>query len=165
MHPAAPKGGPQCGLSLISTVATLVTLGLLGALVVSALDDMGKSDPQTRSLLNEVGITGGAGTGTDDTAAPSARGPAGLVQGASVQECQADLATLETAVSAYMAQAGSNPTTTDDLVTAGFLSSLPSRPSYAFSLEAVDGQPTGRVMVNGRPGVEGCHAPAARSVP
>lgn len=166
MRPARHDHGPQSGLSLISTVATLVILGFLAALVVSALDDMGEHDPQTRSLLDEVGgLAGKAEPSNDGGAAFSARGATGLVHGASVEQCRTDLATVETAVTAYMAQTGTYPVSPDELVTAGFLSSLPSRPSYSFTLEALDGQPTGRVMVNGRPGHEGCGVPAETTVP
>lgn len=106
-------------------------------------------------------LVSGAGSGVPDVSERQEVGspPARLVDAFQVQACRADVASLETALSTAQTVLGTAPTTLDDLVRRGFLSEAPYRPFFAFTPEVVDGAATGRVLVNGRPGKEGCALP------
>lgn len=125
-------------------------LALLGGLVAFGVTSAMRAD-----------LVSGAGSGVPDVSERQEVGspPARLVDASQVQACRADVASLETALSTAQTVLGTAPTTLDDLVRRGFLSEAPYHPFFTFTPEVVDGAATGRVLVNGRPGKEGCALP------
>lgn len=125
-------------------------LALLGGLVAFGVTSATRAD-----------LVSGAGSGVPDVSARQEVGspPARLVDVSQVQACRAEVASLESALSTAQTVLGTAPTTLDDLVRRGFLNEAPHQPFFAFTPEVVDGAGTGRVLVNGRPGKEGCAPP------
>lgn len=135
----------------------MALLGGLTALVVSATG--GDDAPVGSGRV--VGLPDGLLVPVDPDAAPVAgAGPGGVVGAASGVACRADVEALEGAMAAARVTLGHVPATLPELVAGGFLSELPARRGFTFAPEVVGGSATGKVTVNGRPGAEGCAAPA-----
>lgn len=152
-------GARRTGEDGLSLVGMLVVLALLGALTVLAVSSLGGDDDligaaRPGSRLHPAAGAAGAGPGGG-----TGEGAAGLVGASSVAACQADVAAIESAMTAARAVLGRFPATVAELVTSGFLSEVPHRAGFAFSVEMVNGSATGRVLVNGRPAEESCTSP------
>ncbi len=147
-------GMREAGSSLIGVLVVLVILGAMAAAVVATLG----RDEQTATALSQLTPGGTMDSGTP-AAGPIAAGPiaAGPIAASSVAACRADVATLETAMAAVHASSGTYPASLAELQASGLVGDLPEIPGLTFGPEISGGQPTGRILVNGRPADEGCH--------
>ena len=134
-------------------IGLVVVLGLLGGLVALVL-----SSREVGFSLPEAAING-----TPDSPAsnppPAGGGLGSLVDASQMATCRADVAAIETAMGTSRAVLGVVPRSLPELITLGFLTEVPVRPGFTFTPELIGGTATGRVLVNGRPGVEGCSDP------
>lgn len=137
-------------------VGLVVVLALLGALAALALSSS-RGDGLLSDLVAPSGTTGDPLSVGSPAAAGS--GPAALVDASEVVACRADVVSLEAAMATARTVLGAVPLTLPELVKGGFLSDLPARPGFTFVPEVAAGVATGRVLVNGRTGSEGCAAP------
>ena len=142
-------GMREAGSSLIGVLVVLVILGAMAAAVVATLG----RDEQTATALSQLTPGGTMDSGTP-AAGPIAAGP---IAASSVAACRADVATLETAMAAVHASSGTYPASLAELQASGLVGDLPEIPGLTFGPEISGGQPTGRILVNGRPADEGCH--------
>ena len=126
-------------------VGLLVVLVILGAMAAVAMSSLGGDDSPVPRRLSPP-----------DTALPPGGRPVGGAGAASAEACRMDVATLERAMAISYARSGAHPTDLSQLVDQGMVSALPDRAGYVFTAEVVDGRGTGRVLVNGRPGPQGC---------
>jgi hypothetical protein len=138
----------ESGVSLVGVVVVLVILGALAALAVTALP----SDPGTAGRLQGLVPDDDL---VDGGAAPRPRSPADAPATAA---CTITAQTLGTAWAAKHAADGTNPATLGELVATGYLSAAPDHRGYEYTLEAVGGRATGKVLVNGMPYQQGCAA-------
>lgn len=160
----------EAGVSLISLIVVVVSLGVMAAIVVKAVPDMGKGNSTERKLMDE--ITGNTTTTDKDdrttttssepatatTNAP-APGPGGMFTAARQSECKIAYRTLATAMEAAKAQYNAYPTEIPQLISIGMLSEEPRVAGYTFTLGTPES--TGAtVLVNGQPTIDGCSAPA-----
>lgn len=138
--------GPERGASLVSLLLVVVVLGALAALAVTALpnDPSGTASPLPGRTPSSGGATPGA--------------PRSPAAGAADAACTSTARTLAASVAAKQAVDGAFPATVEEMVAAGYLASAPSVRGREFSLEAVGGRPTGKVLVNGLPSEQGCAA-------
>lgn len=155
------------GVSLISTLVVLVTLGAMSAIVFSALSKgESKSTKETKALLDELNAPTPAGQAAAgaaaeaDMAGASAARPPSLAGMARTSACKANVGVLQAATATKHASDGAWPASVDELVAGHWIDSAPSTAGYHITLEVVGGQPTGQVLVNGRPGAQGCDGPA-----
>jgi hypothetical protein len=172
------RGENPPGVGLISTLVVLVTMGALGAIVVSSLPfGGGSSDTQAKSLLNEANAQGdasklvgapspagqvlGGAAAEANMGGPSAANPPSLPSTARTAACKDNLRTVEAAIATKNATDGAYATSIDELVAGHWLDAAPSMVGYQMTLEVANGQPTGHVLVNGQPGIEGCNAPVS----
>jgi hypothetical protein len=159
------EGSP--GVSLLSTLIVLVTMGALGAVVLTSLPfGDSSSETQTRSVLNELNAPTPAGQAVQGAAAEANMGgspavkPPSLPASARTAACRANVGVVNTAVATKHQTDGTYPSSIDELVAGRWLDAAPSTLGYEMSLETAGGQPTGRVLVNGQPGLQGCDAPS-----
>lgn len=153
-------GARRTGEGGLGLVGMLVVLALLGALAVLASSSLGGDDDPIGAARPGSRLVPAAGAAGAGPGGGTGGGAAGLVSASSVAACQADVAAIESAMTAAHATLGRFPATVAELVTSGFLSAAPHRAGFAFSLEIVNGSATGRVLVNGRPAEESCTSPA-----
>lgn len=158
-------------MSLVSTLVVFVIMGALGAIVLSSVPfGDSSSDPETQSLLDDMNVgptpAGQVAGGAEVQAnlgGPSARAgnTPSLASNARTAACKTNVGVVEAAAKTKQVTDGAYPTSIDELVAGKWLDSAPDTKGYVMSLEVVDGQPTGLVLVNGKPGLQGCDAPAA----
>jgi hypothetical protein len=155
------------GVSLISTLLVLIIMGTLAAMVFASLN-MGdsKSQKETKSLLKELNAPTPAGQAAAGAAAEANMGGAGvapnppsLAGAARTTACKANVGTVEAALANAHGVSGSYPPSLDALVAGRWIDAVPSTAGYHMSLEIGAGQPTGHVLVNGQPGMQGCEGP------
>lgn len=138
---------------------TLVALGLMAAIAVKAVDGQEKDRQGTSALLQQLAEQGQTQADMSSGAQPSAAGPAGpggMMGAASVTACSANVDLVEKALATMSATGQDLPFTIEELVARGGLTEVPSMRGYTLTLENVDGQPTGKVLVNGKLGAQGC---------
>jgi len=142
------------GVSLVGTLVVLVILGGLAVVVLSAWpDDPSGTSATLRGLTSEANLAGG---GAPNAAAGGPRSPVG---DAGAVACTANVRSLEQAAATMHASAGTFPATVSELVGGRWLSEAPVSPGYALTMAVTDGQPNGRILVNGLPADQGCAAP------
>lgn len=150
------------GLSLVSMLFTLVALGLMAAIAVKAVDGQESDRQGTGALLQQLAEQSQTQADMSSGAQPSGAGPAGpagpggMMGAASITACNANVDLVEKALGTMTATGQPLPATVEELVARGGLSEAPVMRGYTLTLENVDGAPTGKVLVNGKPGVEGC---------
>jgi hypothetical protein len=166
------------GMSLLSTLMVLVIMGFMGAIVWKSLS-LGDSsgDSQLRSLLKEANAPGdatkltgaptpagqavGGAAAEADMGGPSAANPPSLMSTARTAACRGNVGVVETAIATKHTTDGTYPASIDELVAGHWLDAVPSTAGYRMTLEVVDGQPTGHLLVNGQPGLQGCDSPVS----
>jgi hypothetical protein len=141
--PAVPRRlVAEDGTSLLGLT---IVLAVLGGLAVMALSATGfHEDVQPLELTSPQPAEG----------APPVRQAPG--DHARRVACEANLRAVEAAVATKQAVEGSLPVTIEELAAGGWLSDPAIAAETDISLELRDGVPTGRVLVAGRPGLEGC---------
>jgi hypothetical protein len=133
----------EAGSSLLGILLVLIILGTLAGLVYVTMG--AGTGPTTRfDMVPEPGEEGNGGS----VRAPRAIAGAGA--------CRANYQAVDAAQAAKNAKDGSNAASVAELVREGWLSAPPETQGYTIDLEVVDGQPTGRVLVNGAGGIEVC---------
>lgn len=153
------------GVSLLSTLFVLVILGAMAGVVVASLPTGDtKSDKERNKLLNELNAPTPAGQAAGGAAAEANMGgpsagagnSSSLASNARTAACRANVGVVEAAVTTKHGTDGTYPASVDELVAGHWLDAAPSTVGYQITLELAGGQPTGRVLVNGQPGVQGC---------
>ncbi len=142
-----PEAVREAGSSLLGVLLVLFILGSLAALVYVT---MGPGTDHATRL--DMAPDAGQGEGAGATGAPSP------IAGATAGACKATYQAVEAAQAAKNAKEGSNAASVAQLVAEGWLSQTPSTDGYTIDLEVVDGDPTGRVLVNGTGGIEACES-------
>lgn len=172
------RGENAPGVGLLSTLMVLVILGALSAIVLTSLPFGDRtSETQAKSLLNEANAQGDAGklvgaptpagqtlggaAAEADMGGPSAANPPSLPSTARTAACKANVGVVDAAIAAKYATDGAYPASMEELVVGHWLDAAPATAGYQMSLEVVGSQPTGRLLVNGKPGVDGCDAPVS----
>ena len=140
---SAPRD--EAGSSLLGILMVLMILGAMAGLVYMTMGP-GTGPRTTLDMVPDDAGEGGGGAAN----APSA------VAGASAGACRANFQAVDAAQAAKNAQEGTNAASVAQLVAEGWLSEPPKTDGYTIDLEMVDGEPTGRVLVNGTAGVEAC---------
>ena len=127
------------GASLVSVLLVLVVLGSLAGLALMALPD----EPSVGPSLD-------ASAGAPSTSAQ----PRSLPDGATQAACTATVRAVEQAAAAKLAVDGRFPATVEELVSGGWLSTVPVLRGYQLLIDTA----TGKVLVNGLPAGQGCAA-------
>jgi hypothetical protein len=143
------RGHNQAGASLLGMVIVIAILGVLAMVASKAVTSPDLViDPGSQPAPAEA-----------STAPPSSPArPVSPATAAAVAACRLDERSVEDAATAMYASAGRYPTTIADLVAGRWLAAPPANTRYTLTLETVADRPTGRVLVNGNPGVAGCDA-------
>jgi hypothetical protein len=152
------------GVSLVSTLVVLTIMGAMGAVVLSSMPfGSDSNDSQVKSVMGEINAPTPAGQAVQGATAeanlgggPAAANPPSLPSAARTAACRANVGVVEAAISTKHATDGSYPSSIDELVRGHWLDSAPTTAGFQMTLEVVNGQPTGRLVVNGQPGLQGC---------
>jgi hypothetical protein len=129
-------------VSILSTLVVLVIMGAMGAVVASSMSLGGDSNhSQVKSLMGEI-----------NAPANSPSMPSAARQAA----CRANVEVVEAAIGTKHATDGAYPSSIDELVNGHWLDSAPTSAGYQMTIEVLDGQATGRLLVNGQPAAQGC---------
>jgi hypothetical protein len=157
------------GVSMISTLAVLVIMGALSAVVLSSVPfGDSSSDPQTQSLMNDMNVgptpagqvAGGAAVEANMGGPSAGAGnPPSLASNARTAACRTNVDVVATATRTKQATDGAYAASIDELIAGKWLDSAPDTKGFAMTLEVVEGKPTGQVLVNGKPGAQACDAP------
>ena len=149
----------QRGASLLSVLMVIMILGGLAGVAAYGMSRVAKDPlhaspgagltPEDRTLL--------AGKAPPQGGASLA--PRRPTDGASTAACLSNVRTIEAASTAKFAIDGTFPATLAELVSGRWLPEVPDLKGYELTMEAADGQPNGKVLVNGLPSAEGCAAP------
>ncbi|MEJ7764456.1 MAG: hypothetical protein WKF86_03075 [Acidimicrobiales bacterium] len=149
----------QRGAGLVSVVIVIMILGGLAGVAAYGM---------TRVAKDPLDASPGAGLTPADRALLAGKAPpegsASLAprrptDGASTAACLANVRVIEEAASAKFAIDGSFPATLAELVSDRWLAEVPDLKGYELTMEAAEGRPNGKVLVNGLPSTEGCAAP------
>ncbi len=145
----APGAGPAAtsvtGAGLLGLVLVVSIIAVLAVLSLSATEfRLDREPPEVAS---------------PETGAGGASGPITPSDGARRVACESSYRAIEAALTTRQAASGTPALSVDELVRDGWLSGSALTPGAGITLEVVDGAATGRILVDGRPGLSGCAAP------